>query len=138
MKIRILLISLIMGLLILSDTPAHADSYMGGVEGAEKPTSIRAADGNYYNCLEWDDDEGCRTGNTVFDPELGSASEMWVAPSGRIYWRAVADGGKYRWIPPPEDEEIPGPLVQPIPNEAPNENNYTYIYVCPDGTHYYL
>ena len=100
-----------------------------------------AEDGQTYDCLEWDDDAGCRTRNVSFDPETGTVRDMWVAPSRRIYWLPGIDKpGQYRWVPPAPGEPDPGPLVQPVPPlPAPGDEEGTssYAYQCPDGSVYY-
>lgn len=98
---------------------AFADGVDGGADGAL--TQVRGADGNIYTCLEQDADQGCRTDVTRFDDETGSLYELWIAPSGRVYWLPSETGGKYRYTPPPEGTPDAGPLVQPLPEPPPAE-----------------
>ena len=98
---------------------ASADSVDGSSNYA---VQVRANDGNYYDCLEYDEDQGCRTGVIHFDEEFGSITELWIAPSGRPYWQDASGGkGAYRYVPPPEGEGESGPLVQPVPQPPAQE-----------------
>lgn len=95
--------------------PAMADGTTG-----DGRMVIKAADGNYYECLEYDPDQGCRTEHTSYDEQTGHVSDMWVAPSGRVYWLPGGGKGEYRYTPPPETEPA-GPLVQPTPQPPAQE-----------------
>lgn len=83
----IAVMSLLFGVSLVetADSPAYAD---GEPSASLNVATFKDIDGNTWDCVDWTDENGCRTTSYWYDGQ-DKNYVLWIAPTGHHQWRPV-------------------------------------------------